>query len=162
MTEDVHEKLAAGIQAVGDAVEQFPPIAYMLEHLHRYDPIVLSWGVKIVHVRGDDLEVGQFRLGRAVEDVRPLCVGIDWLLFGTSPIRPLWPWVRSGQANISKPWHCGICRGCKVDFKDRGKFVIREQGRRSGLDCLRMEGTSDLASPTPLSEWRLRLAGGGG
>lgn len=67
---DVHEQLAAGPEAVGDARHQHAVVAHVLEHLHRHAAVErLRWQVDVVDVPGDDGDVADAEFARTGKDV---------------------------------------------------------------------------------------------
>ncbi len=70
--EDVDEELPARVEPGGDAPEEQLPVAHVLEHLHRDDPVEGPRRLEAVHVAGDDLEVVEPSPVRLAEDVLAL------------------------------------------------------------------------------------------
>ena len=76
VAEDMDEQPPVGRQPRADALQQGRPVGHMLEHLDRNDAVELTARLEVVHVGGDDREIGQApRLGFRL-DVEPLRRGI--------------------------------------------------------------------------------------
>jgi len=72
--EDVQEELALRGQPAGDAREQLPIVAHVLEHLDRHDPVESAVDVEVVHVAGeyDDVaDAAPARFGENELTLRP-------------------------------------------------------------------------------------------
>jgi len=70
VAENVQEKGPVRAKPAGDPLQEQPPVAHVLEHLHADDPVEPATRLKVIHVRALGPQVGQAGLtGRGGDEV---------------------------------------------------------------------------------------------
>jgi hypothetical protein len=76
MAEYMEEKPSIGFQGAADALQQRFPIGHMLEHFDRNDAVEPGFRHEIVHIAGNDAQIGETaRRGRGL-DISPLPIRV--------------------------------------------------------------------------------------
>jgi len=129
----VHEELAVGFEPPGDAAEQRPVVAYVLEHLDGHDTVETAVRVEDVGVGRDDLDVGQTSVFGSVQNELPLRRGIRHAQDAAIGIMLGRPQAEGAPAATQvEDLHALLDPGTFADLPQRRFFRVGQGGHAGG------------------------------